>query len=124
MVSESLTLSSQYFPVAPAFDFSAAVMDINFGRSFGGKYDTLIINPGADDNIEAGHLLALQKADSEFTDPNAQTFLRLPDPDSTISFSGEIYRRILVYRVSDNHSFALVLSSDQPVALSDRVITP
>jgi len=124
VVSESLILSSQYFPVAPEFDVTAAVMDINFGRSFGGKYDTLIINLGAEDNIEAGHLLALQKANIEFPDPNAQTFLRLPDPNSTISFSGEIYGRILVYRVFDNHSFALVLSSDQPVALSDRVITP
>ncbi len=124
VVGESLTLASQYFPVPPDFAVNAAVMDINFGRNIGGKYDTVIVNLGAADSIEAGHLLSLQKGDIAIPNPNAQTFLRLPSADDNINFPGEIYGRILIYKVFENHSFALVLSSDLPVALNDRVITP
>ncbi|MBN4075073.1 LysM peptidoglycan-binding domain-containing protein [Gammaproteobacteria bacterium AH-315-E17] len=125
VVSEAMTLSSQYFPVPPMFAVDARILDIEFGRSIGGKKDTVIVNLGRQDQIEPGHLLSLQKDDNLVRDPTATNRLLSFDSGSEmLTFNGEIYGRILIYKVFDNHSFALVLSSDLPVSLNDRVITP
>lgn len=124
VVGESLTLSSQYFPAPPMFNVDARILDIEFGRSIGGQKDTVIVNLGAQDQIESGHLLSLQKADNLIEDPTARRPLRIDGRQNMLTFSGEIYGRILIYKVFENHSFALVLSSDLPVSLNDRVITP
>ncbi|MAY02938.1 MAG: hypothetical protein CMQ38_08185 [Gammaproteobacteria bacterium] len=124
VAGESLRLASQYFPVAPDFDVNARIVDINFGRNIGGKYSTVIVNLGLNDNIETGNLLSLQKPDYLIEEPVQRQPLRLSPPAETLTFSGEIYGRILIYKVFEGHSFALVLSSGLPVSLSDKVITP
>lgn len=141
VVGETMTLASQYFPTPPDFQVDARILDINFGRTIGGRYDTVIVNLGAEDNIETGHLLSLQKPDNLVQDPTARSTVRpdaatarrdrprTADPaeaenSSVLVFSGEIYGRILIYKVFEDHSFALVLSSDLPVSLEDKVITP
>lgn len=124
VVNESMTLSSQYFPTPPSFNVNARILDIDFGRTIGGQNSTVIINLGEQDQIEPGHLLSLQKEDNLVRDPASGSRLFSFGGGETLTFSGEIYGRILVYKVFDNHSFALVLSSDLPVSLDDRVITP
>ena len=124
VVGESLTLSSQYFPAPPMFNVDARVLDIEFGRSIGGKEDTVIVNLGEQDQIKPGHLLSLQKEDKLIEDPSSSRPLRIDGRQSMLTFSGEIYGRILIYKVFENHSFALVLSSDIPISINDRVITP
>lgn len=125
VVGESQILSSQYFPTPPPFNVNARVIDIEFGRQMGGMDDTVIVNLGAQDQIEMGHLLSLQKEDNVIEDPTAPSRpLRFDGRQDALTFSGEIYGRILIYKVFDNHSFALVLSSDLPIRLEDRVIRP
>ena len=124
VVGESLTLSSQYFPAPPMFNVDARVLDIEFGRSIGGKEDTVIVDLGEQDQIKPGHLLSLQKEDKLIEDPSSRRPLRIDGRQSMLTFSGEIYGRILIYKVFENHSFALVLSSDIPISINDRVITP
>ena len=123
VVGESLTLSSQYFPAPPDFNVDARILDVDFGRSIGGQYDTVIVNLGTQDQIQPGHLLSLQKEDNLVEGPSTERFLRI-DNKNMLTFSGEIFGRILVYKVFDNHSFALVLDSSLPINLNDRVITP
>ena len=124
VIGESMALSSQYFPAPPPFNVNARIIDINFGRQVGGKDDTVIVNLGEQDQIESGHLLSLQKADNVIEDPTVNRPLRIDGRQNVLTFSGEIYGRILIYKVFENHSFALVLSSDLPVNLDDGVITP
>lgn len=124
VVGESMTLASRYFPAAPAFDVDARIVDIDFGRSTGGKNATVIVDLGEVDQIKAGDLLSLQKEDSVVRDPTVDTFLRIDTQRANLTFSGEIYGRILIYKVFEKHSFALVLSSDLPIRLNDKVITP
>ncbi len=124
VVGESLILSSQYFPAPPMFNVDARILDIEFGRIIGGRQDTVVVNLGTQDRIEAGHLLSLQKEDSLIEDSSVRRPLRIDNRQNMLTFSGEIYGRILIYKVFENHSFALVLSSDLPVRLNDRVITP
>jgi len=123
-VNESMTLSSQYFPTPPPFYVNARILDIEFGQYIGGLNSTVIINLGEQDQIETGHLLSLQKEDNLVEDPAAGSRFFSFGGGETLTFSGEIYGRILVYKVFDNYSFALVLNSDLPVSLNDRVITP
>ena len=125
VVGESLTLSSQYFPAPPSFNVAARILDIEFGRTIGGRQDTVVVNLGTQDQIKSGHLLSLQKEDNLVEDPTAASgILSFDSSPKVLTFSGEIYGRILIYKVFENHSIALVLSSDLPVSLNDRVITP
>lgn len=124
VVGEAMALSSQYFPAPPEINVNANILDINFGRQVGGKSDTVIVNLGLQDQIESGHLLSLQKEDNLIEDPTVNRPLRLDSRQNMMTFSSEIYGTILIYKVFDNHSFALVLDSDLPIRLGDRVITP
>ncbi len=124
VAGESLALSSQYFPAPPMFDVDARILDIEFGRRVGGKNDTVIVNLGTQDQIKTGDLLALQKEDILIEDPTSRRPLRIDGRQDMLTFSGEIYGRILIYKAFDNHSFALVLSSDLPISINDRVINP
>jgi hypothetical protein len=108
-------LASTYFPVPPSFELipNAQVVDINFGKSFGGVHDTVLLNVGRSDGLEIGHLLTIQKADHEIV-----------SDEGVLTFTGEKYGRVLIYKVFRDHTLALVLNSDQAVYLSDRVVRP
>ncbi len=88
----------------------------------GGKSDTVIVNLGTQNQIKTGDLLSLQKDDNLIEDP-ASTWLFGIGADNMLTLSGEIYGRILIYKVFENHSFALVLSSDLPIRANERIIT-
>ena len=87
VVGESLTLSSSIFPCATQCLMSdARILDIEFGRSIGGQKDTVIVNLGAQDQIESGHLLSLQKADNLIEDPTARRPLRIDGRQNMLTF--------------------------------------
>ncbi|MEY4640978.1 MAG: hypothetical protein RLZZ227_972 [Pseudomonadota bacterium] len=125
------TLDASYLPQPPPFTVNAAIVTIGTGRIIGGKYDTLILNVGANQGIAVSHLLTVQEPEQviedEFGDHGAwQKFRKLIHLDSEVDakFAGEKIGTVLVYRVFDNASLAIVLESDEELRMNDRVVTP
>ena len=105
-----------YLPHAPNTPISAKVISIYGGVQQAGQHAVITLNKGRRDGLEIGHVLALYQKGEElktkgwFT-PNVQ----LPDVR---------YGLVMVFRVFNKVSYALVMETRFPVQLFDSVRTP
>jgi len=108
--------SSDFAPHAPQNKIASKVISIYGGVQQGGQYSVITLNKGRRDGVETGHVLALYqkgevlKAKGWFA-PN----VTLPDMR---------YGLIMVFRVFNKVSYALVLETKLPVQLLDSARNP
>jgi len=79
------------------------------------QYSSVIINLGAQEGIEPGHVLAIFGKRREVTDPVSGDSIKLP---------GERAGLLMVYKVHDLVSYGLVMQAERSIRLQDRVTTP
>ncbi|HWQ38944.1 MAG TPA: LysM peptidoglycan-binding domain-containing protein [Burkholderiales bacterium] len=83
-----------------------------------GPQSVVVLNRGARDGLELGHVLAILRA-GERVQPagatNARARVKLPD---------ERYGIVFVFRVFDRLSYALVMNTTRPVHVNDIIRTP
>ena len=127
-----------YVPHSPDKPMSAKVVAALGGPIYAGTYMTLVLDKGAQDGLEAGHVLALYRAGRSVADPkclraekiaflaggrgsakdctpNEQDKSALPDTRVGLGF---------VYRIFDKVSYALVMKSTEPVTVGDVARNP
>lgn len=107
-----------YMPRAPRLPISGKVISgSNDAVAEIGPQSVVVLNRGARDGLEQGHVLALYRTGEWVRPagggPNAR--VRLPD---------ERYGIVFVFRVFDRLSYALVLNTTRPVHILDTVKTP
>jgi hypothetical protein len=101
-------------PVPPDTDgFIIAQLDIDVTQIT--QYSSVIINLGAQDGLEPGHVLAVYGQGRTVRDPVSGSSLNLP---------GERSGLVMVYKVHDLVSYALVMQAERSIRLQDRVTTP
>ena len=83
-----------------------------------GSKEVVIINRGAREGMEIGHVLALYRDRPLVTPANAV------DPKEKIKLPAERYGMIFVFRVFEKVSYGLVLNSTRPVNVHDVVQNP
>lgn len=128
----------QYVPHSPDKPMEARVVAALGGPLHAGTFMSLVLDKGARDGMEAGHVLALYRAGRSVADPkclraekiaflaggqgsakdctpNAEDQARLPDTQVGLGF---------VYRVFDKVSYALVMKSTEPVTVGDAARNP
>lgn len=81
-----------------------------------GRYQVVIINKGLEDGIEVGHLLAVHKNSRKIID-------RIVSEDE-VTLQKQHAGTLLVYRVFDRISYALVMTSRLPISVFDQVSVP
>ena len=106
-----------YVPRAPTKQIRAKVLGVYGGVTYGGPQSVLTINRGKADGLEPGHVLAADLAGQEVVDrfQGEKRVFQLPD-----TRNGLVY----VFRVFERISYALVMSSTQPMVVGDAVRTP
>ena len=77
-------------------------------------YSTIIINQGARDGLQSGHVLGLYH--SEGSIPNGR--------NKPIALPEQRYGLVLVFRVFDKMAYGLVMSATRPVHVLDAVRNP
>jgi len=101
-------------PVPPDTEgFIIAKMDADVTQIT--QYSSVIINLGAQEGIEPGHVLAIFGKDREVEDPVRGGTVKLP---------GERAGLLMVYKVHDLVSYGLVMQAERSIRLRDRVTTP
>lgn len=100
---------------SPGDDVSGQILDVPRGLVSIGKMDVVGINLGDVDGIKVGDTLAVYKTGETVRDHQTKKQVKLPDERA-----GEI----VVYRVYDNISFALVVESERPISVLDKVKNP
>lgn len=124
-------LASNYMPAPPDFDVNAAIISIGSGRSVGGLHDTLLLNKGKLDGISVGQILAVREPTNVVRDThgkqNAWQKMKSAfgmNSGDKLEFPGENVGTVLIYRVFEGTSLALVLKSPNVIRLYDRAGTP
>lgn len=129
----------QYMPHAPEQPVKAKVVSALGGPMYAGTWMTLVLDKGARDGIEEGHVLALFRAGRSVADPkciraekiaflagggrghaedckkNENDKTELPETRNGLAF---------VYRVFNKVSYALVMKAVEPVTIGDVARNP
>jgi len=119
LADESQT-PANYFPRAPESDVDGTIISVVDGVSLIGQYQVVVINRGARDGLEPGHVLQALQAGEIVTDRIGRTGLfadkvRLPDvPAGTM----------MVFRIFDRMSYALVMEATNEIRVMDIVRNP
>ncbi|HDN27596.1 MAG TPA: hypothetical protein ENG03_10970 [Thioploca sp.] len=112
---EERGFQEDFYPHSPTLLEDAYIIAVIDGTgSLIGKYQIVIINKGSNDDIERGHVLAVN---------NGSRFIRELYEEEIILPQQRV-GSLLVFRVFEYVSYALVMKSNLPIRLLDEVTVP
>lgn len=101
-------------PVGPDTD-GFIIANLNPGAMQITQYSSVVINLGHQEGLQQGNVLAIYSRDREVQDPVSGGTVKIP---------GERAGLVMVYKVYDLVSYALVMQAERAIRLQDRVTTP
>jgi len=108
--------STEFLPHAPQNKIAAKIISIYGGVQQAGQYSIITLNKGKRDGVETGHVLALyQKGEVLKTKGWFTPNVKLPDMR---------YGLVMIFRVFNKVSYALVLETKLPVQILDSARNP
>jgi len=105
--------NDDFYPHAPDPDDleDAEIIAVVEGVSQIGQYQVVVINKGLDDNMEIGHILAVQRREVKVH-------------DQAITLPRQQVGMIMVFKSFDKVSYALVMKTTLPIHIYDIVTAP
>jgi hypothetical protein len=79
------------------------------------QYSSVIVNLGAQEGMEPGHVLAIYGKPRTVVDPISGNDVQLP---------GERVGLLMLYKIHDLVSYGLVMQAERAIRMNDRVTTP
>jgi hypothetical protein len=109
-----------FFPRAPSGAVEGQIISVLDGVSMVGQYQVVVINRGARDGIEPGHVFSVYQRGETITDPTRDSGfsaekIRLPD---------EMAGTTMVFRTFDRMSYALVMEATREMRVLDIIRNP
>jgi len=108
-----------FYPRAPESAIDGSIIHVVDGITEVGQYQTVILNRGARDGLEPGHVLTVWQAGPVVRDRVSSSFMgekvQLPD---------EMAGDVMIFKTYDRISYALVMRASTNMARLDRVRTP
>jgi hypothetical protein len=104
-----------YYPSAPNRQVSGRIVSALNAVAEIGSYGIVTLTLGKRDGIEEGHVLRVMRHAGTHSDPITRDRYKLPDEESAL---------VMVFRVYDKVSYALVMRATRPVHILDAVVTP
>ena len=116
LAQEERILDATFQPRAPRQPIGDAFMiAVDGGVSQIGTTDIVVINRGARDGLEIGHVLAIYQTGGLVFDEVARENVRLPDTRAGLC---------MVFEAAEKASYAIVLKSNRPLKVMDKVKQP
>lgn len=113
---EERILDATFQPRAPEKTLRNAFMiAVDGGVSQIGTTDIVVINKGARDGLEVGHVLAIYQTGEVVFDQVARENVKLPDERAGLT---------MIFEVAEKASYALVLKANRPLKVMDKVKNP
>jgi LysM domain len=112
-------LQQAYVPRAPEADVQAQIVKISSGVAETGVGSVVLINKGAKDGLEQGHVLAIQRHGELIDDPEPET-----KPDAKIQLPTERAGLLMVFKTFERLSYGLIMESNGPVYALDTLTSP
>jgi hypothetical protein len=119
LLPEPPRVFSSYVPRAPTTPMDGNIISV-YGDAVAlvGQNQVVVINRGAADGVENGHVMSILKAGRQVQDrsePRERADIKLPDERSGL---------LMVFRTFEHLSYALVLEITDTVMVGDRVGNP
>ena len=111
--------NEQFMPHAPKNEVEGAIIAVFDGVSQIGQHNTVVINKGKRDGMEVGHVLSVFRRGEVVPD-----LVTKDDRDDAVKLPDEKAGTVLVYRVAEKVSFALVMEATQAMHVLDAVRKP
>ena len=115
---EEQKLDFNFIPRPPVEEVKGEIMSVFQGVAQIGQYNIVVLNVGEREGIEPGHVLAIYQRGVRVRDPNKIWMwdtVDLPDERAGI---------LMVFRVYDKMSYALVMEAQRPLHIRDWVTNP
>ena len=113
---EERILDATFQPRAPDSEIRNAFMiAVDGGVSQIGTTDIVVLNRGAREGLEIGHVLAIYQAGELVYDELANDNVRLPDSRAGLC---------MVFEVAEKASYAVVLKADRALKVMDKIKNP
>lgn len=110
-------LPSQFVPSAPEQPVEAFIAAVYDKRTRAGQYQIVAINRGREDGLSVGHVLDIQQDGAVTRDAERQLFREVELPPLRIG-------QMLLFDVSEQIAYGLVMSAERGVRRGDRAIPP
>ncbi len=130
LVREESAIGATIFPTEPARSIEGNIVAFLSNETMASQLDTVLINLGLRDNLAVGDVLAISKQGSEMVDQverermSFRERMRAIFRGERLQLPGDETGTLLVYRTFESMSYGVILSSLQPIELTDIVITP
>ncbi len=108
-------LVATFQPSAPSRPVSGVILDVQGGVTQIGSMDIVMVNLGAREGISAGNVMSIYKLGETVRDEVADTLVKLPNVRAGL---------LMFFSVEEKMSYALVLKSERPLRVGDRVEMP
>jgi hypothetical protein len=107
-----------FVPHAPETAIAGRIISIHSGVEEAGPLSVVAINRGAEAGLELGHVLSINRAGRAIKNPQAkQANKQIQLPDERIGV-------LMVFRVFERVSYALIMQASEPVNKLDSVLSP
>ncbi len=117
--TEESRVDSTFYPSSPDQQVEGIIMNVIGGVTQVGKNDVVVINLGKDVGLKTGNVLAIFKSGKLIRDRFSQEGFR-----SQVQLPSERAGLMMVFRVFDKMSYALILKTQEALRIHDQVRNP
>lgn len=118
--TEQSRVESTFYPSAPKNEVSGVIMNVLGGVTQVGRHAVVVINRGSNEGLRTGNILAINKRGKLIRDRFARQGFRR----SRVQLPSERAGLLMVFRIFEKMSYALVLKTDGPLRVGDLVTNP
>lgn len=108
-------IQSVFYPSAPENEVKGQILSVLRGVSKIGQFDVVAVNVGKAEAVEPGNVLDVYKRGELVKDPVQGDLIRLPSEKRGI---------VMIFKVFDRVSYALVMEAEAALSVLDEVRSP
>ncbi len=113
---EERPIESTFYPSSPANEnIEGTVIAMDEGLTHAGKMDVIVLNLGSREGLASGDVMAIYKEGKLIKDHISGDKVQLPEERVGLA---------MVFRTFDKLSYALILESERPVNIRDKLYSP
>lgn len=113
------TTPAQFPLLTPKSPINGQIIDVIGGLGEVGQYQVVVLDRGSRDQLEMGDVLGIERTGKRIKDPYAQASM-----SHQVMLPNQHIGELVVFRVFDRVSFALVMHATHPVSIGNTVTNP
>ena len=112
---EQEAVDINFFPRAPSRNVAGRIISVADGVQKVGQYHVVVINKGAQDGLEPGHVLEIHQQGKLVRQPYTSSLLKLPEERAGL---------LMIFKTYEGLSYGLVMEAFTDLAVYDYVYSP